>query len=399
MVMKFLTLLAVSFLLPFQSRLSAAQRFRPEYEITDLSVKAFSGDRAALKKIKKEFKRYREKIRKGGSLTAEEKDIFSDMADTLEILSPGPAPEPPRDYLLKTKPWSDDLKVKLPYGMTKYFEFGRDTLLFTGRSRAPLTGQWRPNGKRMTVHVLAVENPDLRRTRVLTLEDVFAEPEGRLAGQTLVSYVLSSEGVRVERETAFNEPTPGFRGNVGNPDRFWLVRFPLEAGSKTGDYRVESLTDKIEIASQTFNRCLAVSSPKEKLFFAPGEGLVAAQVFDELWIREAFEVSTAPAISEAPVSAPDLRKIYRLVSEFCRSKGYALKTLLSIRKGDAENSARSKILVYKTDPIDPAQKRFEVLEQTWLKRDFAGYGMWGLQGSEEPEESPPDPKSETGGGK
>ena len=416
MVVKFLGLAVVFFLLSFQSHLLAALRFRPEYEITDLSVKAFSGDKAALEKIKREFKRYREKIQKGGSLTEKEKEIYGDISDTLDILAPGPAPEPPKDYLLKPKRWSEDLKdefkVKLPYGMTKYFEFGRGALQFAGRSKAPITGQWRPNDKRMTLRVLAVENPGLRRTRVLALEEILAGPEARLARQTLVTYDLSSEGVRIERETAFDEPAPGLRGNVGNPEGFWLVKFPLEAGSKTGDYRVESLTDKIRIASQTFSRCLVVLSPREKLVFAPGEGLLAAEVFDEQWLREEASLSTAPlagladdevstaaAVSEAPVSGPDLRKIYGLLSEYCRSNGYALKFLLSIRKGDAENSAVSKILVYKADSVDPAQKKFEVLKQTWLKRDFAGYGMWGLEAPPEPAESGPGPKSETGDGK
>lgn len=386
--------------------LFAETPFLTEPELTELSVKAFDGDKAALKRIVKEFNAYQAKLKKSLVLTRTEKDLYDEIVETVQILDPKVLPQdmpkkivvkqPPRQYI---PPPKENEKVK-PIFESQYFNFAEGaTYIFSGNRKKFLQNAWSENGETLKSHILKVEKEE-KATQIVTLNEIFSQQNQWLAEQTLMTYRLTAAGVQIKKEIVFDQPVPGTIAAVGEQDAYLILKFPIKEGSFVSGYRVETITATVKSHSENFQDCLRIKGPFETLTFAPDAGLVRMEIFDEEWILKErqfpeWTASSAVAVStenlpgfdhanpekKGKFSKSDLEFFIKGSGEYCKRNHLKFDRFLSAHKTENGNQplAYSTALVFERDKKDPDHRRYQVLQQKWKMQQNGKNTNWILQ--------------------
>lgn len=354
---------AVLFFMPLE--LSARQKSFSPRDVAELSAQASAGDPKAMDRILRAYRSHRKREKKG-LLTLYERETLEKLVETLRTLSPGalaPEQKPPFAVAAGTDSERD---------FTAYFSFGRgEEIRFAGKSKKSIFEQaWQDNGNVWKRHVIQQTVRKDEGTRTMVLDEIFTKGGDWLAEQSFVTYQVSQKGVSVQRDVVFRQPEPGGFARVGRQEPFWLARFPLKVGNRSGGLTVTSLSDgKVRF-----------SGPVEELTFSTGTGLASRVIFDERWDVSDSSRSAPGEDALGPLSPRDLKLLASAIRSFCKKQGLKFRSLLSAEPSGPvpeEESARARFLVFKPDPFDPAQKRYEVVTQEWRKAVFEGKTLWG----------------------
>lgn len=370
------------------SHLYAQEKFLSESEITDLSIKAFSGDKTALDNLVREYHRYDQKRTIQKFLTESENNLFNDIVETLQILSPKtlPAPKTEKNVIIKPDPKApveakkESLEKPLLIDATKYFNLPEGTILkYTGLRKNFMTGQWSESGRSSKIHILNVEKIKAKAIETLAVNEISIRQGEWLAEQTLITFRMSQDGFQIQKDVVFSQPNPGTVAPIGKQDPYWIAKFPLKEGGIVEGYKILSLEAKEKTPLEEFKECLVISGQAERLVFAPSSGLVTMEVFDEKWVLSEIQNFPLAELPEIPRPYDDL--LEDKIKQYCKRRDFKFDALLTLKNAGIPPSDvyHSRTLVYRNDKFDPDQKRFEVMEQKWIKKKNGKKILWELQ--------------------
>lgn len=393
-------------LLTHQS-LPATRNWRiSEKDYVDLSVRAFSKDKKALRELLRSYLRYRRRRNKTEIFSRRDQRMYMDLVETLHILIHYRVVDAYKE--LSKRGWRVTARVGLPYEVSKYFSFEEGAAaLYRGMRKTLESGRWIVSDRVLKVRVLDVSSEGNRQTEALVLHEIFDGKGERLAEQVFETYQISEKGVRVRRNVTFREPRPGTFARIGRQDAYWLVKFPLAVGESAGTYKIEDLDQDIVVSSRAYSDCLVLSSTVRKLVIAPGAGLIRSETYGERWDRVGSPLpeeilmpgSTGTYTIGTEFPPHEIRRLRRRIKRVCRSEGLRLESFLSLAEDvSSPEVAVARLLVYRKLVAEPEQRRFKVVVQRWARNDSGDGERWVRLLPPEPEQKEADPRKKTSAG-
>lgn len=350
-------------------------------ELVDLAVRSSSHDRIALNKLIRECSQYKKRIKKGERLTLHERNTLERIHQILDTLSFQTVWH--QDIIQEGLKDEEKNLEELLQETTTYFSFKeRDSRVFEGRKKNFVNNQWINNDKVMYSQVSEIGRIDSKTNKIVIFNEIYGNLKEWLIEQNFTSFLVSPEGVRVEKDVVFSQPVEGSFAPVGKQEPYWIFKFPLEIGNIADGYKVTSLNESVMTPLDQWNECLLIRSQVEKYIFAPKAGIVDIEIFDERWMLK--EMKNASQIRIIDFPKDEKRLLEKEIDKFCKTNHYKLEKILSL--SDESDSASgykmkeeekgsvveyfpvlSRLLVYSREKQDLDQKRFKVIEQTWIK--------------------------------